>query len=205
MNQLFFVYTGLCVITVSILFILSYFTFIKKMITKNDWFFIVIGIILFEVFSLSYTKGVETNNKLKAEINVSNEFYSNINDDIDTTLTDDLLYKYLLDIRIPHAKIILCQAKIESADYKSPLFKSNNNLFGMKIPNKRSNIGSPGRAGYQSYLRWQDSATDMLIFILSHNLDGISDSEYLRYLGKFYAEDPNYVEKIKEKLKKIKF
>lgn len=203
MSTLFIIYTSLCIITIAVLFVLGYFTFLNKKILKKDWFFIFVGLALFETFSLAITKGIETNNKLIVEFKVPKVFYSSYNIEEDTILTDDVLYRYLLDIRVPHAKIILCQAKIESANYKSPLFKSNNNLFGMKIPTQRANVGSPGRAGYQSYVRWEDSATDMLIFILSHGLDKLSDKEYLKYLQKFYAEDPNYVNKISKKLKEI--
>lgn len=205
MNTLFITYTILCLISISALFVLGYFTFINKKILKKDWFFIAIGLVLFETFSLFYTKGVETNNKLKTEFKVPKDFYSDSEYESDSLLTDGILYTYLVEMRVPHAKIVLCQAKIESAQYSSVLFKRQNNLFGMKIPTNRATSGSDGKAGYQAYNNWKSSATDYILWQYSHNVDKLSQEDYLKYLGKIYAEDPKYVAKIKKMLKEIDF
>lgn len=205
MSTLFIVYTSLCVISVTILFVLGYFTFFNKKIRLKDWFYIFVGLVLFETFSLTITKGVETNDNLIVEFKVPKDIYTNIELEEDTSLTDQMLYTYLNEMRVPHAKIVLCQAKIESAQYGSVLYKRQNNLFGMKIPRKRATSGTGGKAGYQGYNNWRESVTDYVLWQYSHNVDKLSHEDYLKYLGKVYAEDPNYVTKIKNMLKQINF
>lgn len=205
MSTLFIVYTSLCIITIAVLFVLGYFTFLNKKILKKDWFFIFVGLALFETFSLAITKGIETNNKLIVEFKVPKDIYTNVEMDGDSILTDQTLYTYLLEMRVPHSKVVLCQAKIESAQYGSVLFKRQYNLFGMKIPTNRATSGTDGKAGYQSYNSWRESVTDYVLWQYSHNVDKLSQDEYLKYLGRVYAEDPNYVAKIKKMLNDIDF
>jgi flagellum-specific peptidoglycan hydrolase FlgJ len=108
-------------------------------------------------------------------------------------------------MRANFPKVILCQAKIESDDYSSTLFKRNNNLFGMKTSTNRVTTSGEGRAGYKSYLNWRESVTDMALWQLSHKIDKMSQDDYINFLGKIYAEDPKYSSKIRAMLSKINF
>ena len=47
-----------------------------------------------------------------------------------------------LNVRFPH--IVMAQARLETGNYKSRIFKENNNLFGMKVARRRptTNKGS---------------------------------------------------------------
>ena len=68
-----------------------------------------------------------------------------------------------------YADFILAQARHESADFTSKVYRDNNNPFGMKVPSKREFLGSVGTkasdggyyAKYESdsvafkdYLKW---------------------------------------------------
>ena len=55
---------------------------------------------------------------------------------------EDSVYNYILELNIQHPEVVLRQARIESGNFKSRIFLENNNMFGMKMPNKRPNMAS---------------------------------------------------------------
>lgn len=203
MSTLFILYTILLALLIVITYLLVSLT-IKKSINFHDWINIYVGLSCTLLVIALIKVGIDVNDKLSLEFKVPRDIYTNeyVSDSI---LTDRVLYNHLLDMRVPHAKIVLCQAKIESADYSSVLFKRQFNLFGMKIPESRPTSGESGKAGYQSYNNWRESVTDYVLWQFSHNVDKLSQEDYLKYLGKIYAEDPKYVEKIKKLLNTINF
>lgn len=71
------------------------------------------------------------------------------------------------------AKIIVAQATHESGNFKSNVFKTDNNLFGMKMPTQRSKkyIAGPskivmkkeGSTPYASYSSIENSVNDLIL------------------------------------------
>lgn len=105
-----------------------------------------------------------------------------------------------LNIKYPH--IVMAQSIIETRKWTSPIFKENHNLFGMKQANVRVTTSSGTERGHAYYEDWYQSVYDYA-FYQSRYLGGIkSESEYLNYLSASYAEDPNYVSKIKMVIEK---
>ena len=203
MNILFIVYTLLFASVISVGYAAVYFTFIKKQITLTNWAFILIGVLLLIQLEFTFTKGKQVNDKLSVEFKEPKDLYSTI---VETeSISDGVLYNHLLSMRAPFPKVILIQAKIESNNYKSNLYQKNNNMFGMKISTERVTTAGDGRAGYKSYINWKESVTDYILWQFSHNVDKLSQEEYITYLGKIYAEDPKYPSKIRAKLKEINF
>jgi len=43
-----------------------------------------------------------------------------------------------------YADLVIAQAKHESANFTSKVYKTDNNPFGMKVPSKREFLGTPG-------------------------------------------------------------
>lgn len=206
MNNLFLVFTALSALTVSVLFILGYFTFLNKKITWQRWLFIVLGMLLLTNFIILFNKGNEVNNQLTNRIANNGKFNSVISVNDSDKITDAKLYRYLEISRTPHAKIIFAQAKHESQSYTSSLFKRANNLFGMTVPTSRSTCGFEETGEFQSYTTWKLSVTDYIIYSLSQHIDKLSDAEYLNFLGTGkYAKDPNYREKIMKTINSIDF
>ena len=205
MNNLFLVFTALSALTVSVLFILGYFTFLNKKISWQRWLFIVLGMLLLTNFIILFNKGNEVNNRIAFNFKVPNELQSVRNANNDSIISQKILYQYLLSIRAPHAKIMLIQALIESGEFKSALFKKNHNLFGMKIVTNRASSSPMQNAGYQSYNNYFESVTDFCLWEYSRGVETISDQEFINFLSKIYAEDPNYALKIRKKLKEIDF
>jgi hypothetical protein len=106
-----------------------------------------------------------------------------------------LIFKKL-NVKFP--EIVLAQSKLETGHYSSKIYFENNNLFGMKKAYRRPSTCKGTKYGHCYYDDWFDSVIDYVIYqrvFLSH----IENSDdYLRVLGKSYAEDPRYAEKLKK-------
>ena len=93
--------------------------------------------------------------------------------------------------------IVLAQAILESGNFKSSIFLKNNNIFGMKVSERRISTAIGKRKGYAKYLDWGYSVTDYLLFqemIFTNKT--YSRKEYLKMLDRIYCETPNYSKQI---------
>jgi hypothetical protein len=205
MNQLFILYTVAVIICISVLFFAYKFTFEKKILKWKEWGFITIGMILLTIGTLSFRAGKEVNDKLCMKINLPNDAISTMEQPGDTTLTIKKLYNFLLDMRAPFPEVMTCQALHESTNFTSPLYRRQSNMFGMKSSYERPSVGDNNKV-YQDYKGdWQKSVVDYVLWVLKNRVDQLSESDYIEYLGKRYAEDPLYKEKIRKQLKNINF
>jgi uncharacterized FlgJ-related protein len=105
-----------------------------------------------------------------------------------------------LNFRFPH--IILAQAKLESGHFKSTIFLENNNMFGMKEAKLRANLAKGTNRGHAYYETWQESVIDYALYYSSYLRSIKTEGEYFEYLRQNYAEDPTYVQRLKEMIKK---
>lgn len=88
---------------------------------------------------------------------------------------------------IPHPKIVLAQARLETGNFKSDRCRRDHNLFGMKR----------GRR-YAKYSNWRESVKDYKQRI-SSRYNGGDYYAFLRRIG--YASDKNYIRKVKHIVK----
>lgn len=106
------------------------------------------------------------------------------------------------NIKYPH--IVLAQAKIESGNYTSKIFKENNNLFGMKKPNIRTTTALGTKSGHAYYSDWVSSVYDYAMF-QNNRMQGVnSESEYYAKLADGYAADSTYASVIKKTVNSLK-
>lgn len=205
MSQIFIYYTVSIILSLVVLFLLFKFTVEKKVLKYKEWGLIGVGVVILTIFSGLFDSTIKINDKLGVTFETPSEFISTFKKD--TTISDEKLYKYLLRTRVNNPEIVLCQAKIESNNYTSPLFLRASNLIGMKVPSQRMTTGGEESGEYQDYPNgWKECITDYIIYSLQMNLDKLSQDEYINFLstGK-YAKDPQYANKIKKKLKEIDF
>lgn len=85
---------------------------------------------------------------------------------------------------VPHASIVLAQARLETGNFKSSLCRKHHNLFGIKR----------GRS-YARYATWQQSVADYKKRISSRYKGG-DYYAFLRRIG--YAEAKDYIQKLKK-------
>lgn len=109
------------------------------------------------------------------------------------------LYLEIIENDIKHPDIVLAQAILESGYLSSPIFIENNNLFGMRFPERRPTVALSENRGYSVYDCWTDSVKDYKLFqeFLFRRKEKTRD-EYFDYLDRIYAEDPNYVPFLKK-------
>jgi hypothetical protein len=105
-----------------------------------------------------------------------------------------------LNFKFPH--IILAQSYQETGHYKSGIFLENNNLFGMKQAQIRVTLAKGTNRNHAYYDSWQDSVNDYAMFYATYLSDLKTEGEYFEYLRQNYAEDPTYVQRLKQIIKK---
>jgi uncharacterized FlgJ-related protein len=113
--------------------------------------------------------------------------------------------KLIAEIKKMHFKypeIILAQAKIETGNFTSPIFKINHNLFGMKEAQSRITTAQETQMGHARYENWKDSFYDYCIYYSSYLRKLDTEEEYYEYLSQNYAEDPHYVTTLKAMIAK---
>lgn len=171
--------SALC--TIAIIFSIAFFVTLGLYLNKKDKAEILTDKIQQEeqILSLEYSIGYWFINNPK-EIN------------------DTALYQFLLDNNAWYPDILLKQAKIESANYTSNVYKNTNNLYGIRKVGKRqttqlNNIYN----GYGCYNNWCLSVLDRMLWdVFVFKGEKPSEEEYLKAMG-IYAEDKNYINKLK--------
>lgn len=121
---------------------------------------------------------------------------------------DSVVYEFIKATGCWYPDIVMAQYVIESGHGKSMLSQEYNNCFGMKyVGNKgRRNTQLPDVKGYGDYgvyANWQLSVVDRQLW--DHRVFEASKPTkdyYLNIIGKIYAEDPNYIDKITAEAKK---
>ncbi len=116
--------------------------------------------------------------------------------------TPEKLKAYILELNIRFPHIVYAQALLESGEFKSHIFKENNNFFGMKQAKQRPTTNKGTENGHAYFANWRDCVVDYAFYQAAYLNDLRSESEYFEYLGQNYAEDPGYVGKLKKIIEK---
>ena len=107
-------------------------------------------------------------------------------------LNDSTLLKALVYYGIKEPLIVLAQAKLESAGYKSRLCKEKNNIFGLYDSKARQ---------YYDFDHWTDCIIAYRNMIEYRRKDG---EDYYHFLLRIkYAEDAGYISKVKSIVSKM--
>lgn len=106
----------------------------------------------------------------------------------DSSLTKVLneynLKEELIKCNIPHADIVLAQAKLETGHFKSKLVQTHQNIFGLKKGNS-----------YRQYSHWTECVQDYKKYISNRYKGG----DYFEFLDKIgYATDTCYTKTLKK-------
>lgn len=119
------------------------------------------------------------------------------------SITDDCLKVNFQKHKIRFSHIVLAQAKLESNNYKSKLLFTSNNLFGMKVAATRFTFAT-NSYDYGNYARYE-TIEDCILDYRSWQIQNanfiVTEEAYFDLLHKYYAEDPNYVTKLKQLIK----
>ena len=100
-----------------------------------------------------------------------------------------------LNFNFPY--IVYAQAILETDNFKSKLFIENHNLFSMKEAVKRINTAKGTQYQHAYYDNWVESIYDYAMYSSTYLSELKTESDYFDYLGQHYAEDREYVNKLK--------
>lgn len=115
----------------------------------------------------------------------------------------DSVSLFIKQMNMQHPDIVLAQSILESGNFKSKIFIENNNLFGMKEPLSRNTVALGTKNGHAYYKNWQHSVIDYALYQSSYFFNSKRDygrQDYLERLSRSYAQDPNYINKLKKVL-----
>lgn len=107
-----------------------------------------------------------------------------------------------INLKFPH--IVLAQSQLETGNYKSKIFKNNNNLFGMKEARSRVKLSVGTKNGHAHYSTWIESLYDYAFYQCRYLGKINNETDYFNYLSRTYAEDPDYISKLKKMAEKNK-
>ena len=93
--------------------------------------------------------------------------------------------------RIKYPDVALAQSMWETGHFKSNVFKSNFNLFGMKKPEKRPTTATGENRGHAQYKNWVDSVKDYKMWQDSQKkLSLLPKNQYIDNLNLMYCIPP---------------
>lgn len=147
-------------------------------------------------YFVGYNIGVNKQVKINIIDSISSE--KSINIIKDEPFSKKLFKEYLLDLNIKFPEIIYGQAVVETGDFTSNIFKSNNNLFGMKMAKSRATTNQGADFGHAVYSHWKESVLDYALYQCAYLSNINSKQEYLQYLNKNYAGTPNYINMVQK-------
>lgn len=108
------------------------------------------------------------------------------------------VYKQLVRVGVAYPDVVLAQAKIETGNFTSKIFRENNNMFGMKLPERRQTTAVGESRNHAKYTDWIQSIKDYKLWQDEMIHKAPTKRAYLAYLKRNYAEDKNYIKKIKQ-------
>lgn len=113
--------------------------------------------------------------------------------------SEEEFFTYMVEkeVRFPH--IVYAQAALESGNFTSTIFRENNNLFGMRMPERRETTAVGINRKYAVYSTWKSSVDDYLLFQQRYLGQYQTEAGYLKYLDRNYCECEGYVNKLKSR------
>lgn len=116
--------------------------------------------------------------------------------------TQEKFIQMLKDLNVKYPWIVMAQARIESGGYRSRIFRENHNLFGMKEPSVRITTAQGTQYNHAYYNTWRESVYDYAFYQSRYMSAAKSEDDYYYILSQSYAEAPNYIEALKNEVRK---
>lgn len=116
--------------------------------------------------------------------------------------SQDKLIDKLKELNVKFPWIILAQSIHETNNYTSKIFKECNNLFGMKEAKQRITTSKGTENNHAYYHTWYESVLDYSFYQCRYLSNLNTEEQYFEYLRQSYAEDKDYISKVKNIIKK---
>lgn len=112
--------------------------------------------------------------------------------------SEERLRSKLEELNVRFVDIAMAQAKLETNNFRSKIFVENHNLFGMKEATMRVNMARGTQYGHAYYNNWEESVTDYALWVAAYANRCRNKEQMYQLLEGYYAEDPNYISKLKQ-------
>lgn len=171
----------------------------KNNIMKITALFIVIATVITSLMSLG--KSTETKKINEKSFKVEDTLTESIDSSL---LTKELLVSYLIKKKIHHPEVAYAIIRQES-NMCSNLFKTNNNLFGMRHPRVRPNKSLGSKKGFAHFESWQHSVEDYKLYVEFVGGHKMTRAQYLLHIDRSYAHAgySEYLEKYFKEYKEL--
>ena len=104
------------------------------------------------------------------------------------TFSEKNLVDYLLELNIKFPDIVFSQARYETGNFKSLVFRENNNLFGMKVAISRATTNKGEQHNHAIFDSWKMSVLDYALWQNAYGRNFKTRENYMQYLKDVYAE-----------------
>lgn len=147
-----------------------------------------LSFLIWLTFRVGYTIGVghvEVPLMSKDKVEYEKELFI-----IDTlkTFSEQNLVDYLLELNIKFPDIVFSQARYETGNFKSLIFRENVNLFGMKVAVSRATTNKGEQHNHAIFDTWQMSVLDYSLWQNAYGRKFKTRESYMQYLKDVYAE-----------------
>lgn len=116
--------------------------------------------------------------------------------------SEDKLIDKLKELNVKFPYIALAQAKLETGNFTSKVFRENNNLFGMREAKQRITTAQGTENNHAYYYSWGESVLDYSFYQCRYLSNINTEEQYFQYLSQSYAENPNYVSILRDMIEK---
>tara|TARA_R110002020_G_scaffold138469_7_gene308529 strand:- start:704 stop:1324 length:621 start_codon:yes stop_codon:yes gene_type:complete len=148
----------------------------------------ILSLLLYLTFRVGHTignNGVNVSIMSKDKTEYEKELFI-----IDTlkTFSEQNLVDYLLGLNVKFPDIVFSQTRYETGNFKSLVFRENNNLFGMKVANSRATTNKGEQHNHAIFDNWQMSVLDYALWQNAYGRKFKTRESYIQYLKSVYAE-----------------
>lgn len=164
---------------------------------KIELLFVMVAFMLGIFLASWYTYHLSNNPTVKTETQIQLVY------DISDPFSEQKVKDYLLQLHVKFPEVALAQMKLESANGTSKIFKENNNLFGMRKAIRRPTTALGEKNNHAYYSHWRQSILDYALWssFVSNTENMDSEEAWLQYIGRNYAEDNSYINKLRKIIK----
>ncbi len=109
--------------------------------------------------------------------------------------SEKALVSLMKDLKIKYPEVALSQARLETGNFTSAIFKENHNLFGMKMAEIRPTSAIGTNRGHALYTNWKQSVIDYALFqsFIISKLKTVNKDSYRAHIQKYYSETSDYL------------
>jgi hypothetical protein len=119
---------------------------------------------------------------------------------LELSFSEERMVTYAKSIGIKYIDVMVAQSRIETGWYSSRVFLEGANLFGMKVAKQRPTTASGEHRRHARYSDWFRSVQDYKLWQEMVLTKVESKKEYMNYIAKHYAQNPNYLNLIKKQI-----